>query len=224
MTTQSSTLNGETDHHVRSTPQSHTEKPVLNFINVYNSRATFFDDSFIKKVKEGNRKALAALQRHPLPPTQMDLRKQFAECVNANIPDDRVFSMSDGKAFTMQELKQHVPLWALVAETALMESDPALADKLMSPVQWNAKSAFEVTFANAMNELKDLKKMKTPAATFDHYHKWVITPLKKAIAEVKSVAPPRNTLVGYGDRIRLWEAVSTAENLEAEFRKVLKGK
>jgi hypothetical protein len=121
----------------------------------------------------------------------------------------------------MQELKQLVPEWSSIAEKALIESDPALADKLMSREQWNARSAFEVTFASAMNELREIKKMKQAPASFAHYLKWTINPLEKAIEHVKSVNTPGNSLIGYGNRISLSEAIATAEKLKEEFQKVL---
>ena len=139
---------------------------VQTFVTVYNSRASFFAESFLKKVKERNRKALAELLKHPLPPTMMDLRQPFLSVLRAPLADDHLFKMADGKNYSFKDLKIYVPEWALLAEKALMESDPALADKLMSPIQWNAKSAFEVTFTSAMNELKEIRKtrvMVTPA-------------------------------------------------------------
>jgi hypothetical protein len=197
---------------------------VNNFIRFYDARATFFSEAFIKKLKDGNRKALSELQRHSVQPTHMDLRQELAKCVKANISDAHPFQMNDGKRYTMQELKQLVPEWTLIAEKALMESDPALADKLMSPVQWTAKVAFEVTFVSAMNELRDIKKARQADGSYDHYMKWIINPLQKAIEQVKAVDPPGNSLIGYGDRIPLSEAMAIAENLPDEFRKVLAGK
>lgn len=193
------------------------------FIKIYNDRANFFSDEFIKKVKKSDRKALKELQRFPMPPTQMDLRTDLNYCVQAKISDDYIFKMNDGKQYTMIQLKKLVPEWASLAETVLMASDPALADKLMTPVQWNAKAAFEVTFTSAMNELKDIRKTKQ-MANADHYMKWIISPLKKAIDHAKAVNPPGNSLVGYGDRIPLKEALSIAETLPGEFDKLLKTK
>src|SRR5262245_20615111 len=152
MTTQKNSTESPTHHARQDQPppdDPEVEGVVNNFIKLYDARAIFFDDAFVKKVKEGNRKALAELLRHRLPPTQMDLRQEFAKCLRVNIPDAYVFRMKDGKRYAFQDLKKLVPDWASLAEKALMASDPALADKLMSPVQWNAKSAFEVTFANA---------------------------------------------------------------------------
>jgi hypothetical protein len=196
---------------------------INNFIRFYDARATFFTDAFIKKLREGNRKALAELQQYSLQPTQMDLRQEFAKCLKANLPDEYLFPTKDGRRYTMLELKRLVPEWSLIAEKALMASDPALADKLMSPAQWNAKAAFEVTFVSAVNELKDLKKARQAGGNHDHYMKWIITPLLKAIEQVKAVDPPGNALIGYGDRISLREAMTIAANLHDEFQKVLKG-
>jgi hypothetical protein len=194
---------------------------VSNFIRVYNARATFFSDSFIKRVKEGNRKALSELVRFPLPPTQMDLRQEFETCLRVGVSDDRLFVFSDGKRYHTRELKQLVREWSSMAEAALMRSDPALADKLMSPAQWNAKSAFEVTFTSAMNELKEIKKTKLVSGSLGHYTKWVINPLQKAVEHVKEIKPPGNALIGYGERISLAEALKIAEDLPDEFHKVL---
>jgi hypothetical protein len=224
MTTQRSTLDTESSQPSQSTQSAPVHKSVQDFIDVHHARNQFFDDSFIAKIKERNRKALAELLRYPLPPTKMDLRKEFAECQKANLPDDYTVPLKDGKAYTMADLKRLVPEWSALAERALMESDPALADKLMSREQWNAKSAFEVTFVNATNELKNLKKIKDLPVGMDHYLKWAIEPLKKSIEEVKAVNPPGNALIGYGDRVPLAEALRTAENLENEFIKVLKSK
>jgi hypothetical protein len=223
MSSQKNALNSSNHHaHDKETPsQNERDVVVNNFIKLYDARVSFFTDTFIKKVQEGNRKALAELQRHPLPPTQMDLRQEFAKCLKANIPDEYAFLLKDGKFYTMQALKQLVPEWSAIAEKALMESDPALADKLMSPAQWNAKSAFEVTFVSAANELKDLKKAKKANGHFDHYMKWTIGPLKKAMEQVKAVNPPGNSLIGYGNRISLSEAMAIAESLQDEFQKVL---
>lgn len=205
------------------TPLSDNEGVIAvnNFIRFYDARATFFTDAFIKKLKDGNRKALTELQRHSLQPTQMDLRQELVKCLKANIADAHTFQMKDGKRYTLQELKRLVPEWSLIAEKALMESDPALADKLMSPVQWNAKAAFEVTFISAVNELRDIKKARQAEGNYDHYVKWTITPLQKAMEQVKAVNPPGNSLIGYGNRIPLSEAMSIAENLPEEFKKVL---
>jgi hypothetical protein len=230
MTTQKNTLNSSRHHAQQEDNASPTEKPLAddkieevanNFIKFFNTRAAFFADVFIKKVKEGNRKALAELTRHALPPTQMDLRLEFIKCLSANISDDYTFSMKDGKRYTMKALKLLVPEWSSVAEKALMESDPALADKLMSPAQWNAKSAFEVTFVTAMNELRDIKKTKNASASFEHYSKWVIAPLEKALEHLKAVNPPGNSLIGYGNRISLSQAMVIAAGLPDEFRKLL---
>ena len=227
MSTKKNTLNSP-DHHVHSETNSpgypkQFLRAADHFIKVYNSRAAFFSDDFIKKVKKADRKALAELQRFALPPTQMDLRQDFAFCLQAKITDDYVFAMGDGKRYTMAQLKYHVPEWALLAEKILIESDPALADKLMTPLQWNAKAAFEVTFASAMNELKDIKKTKVISSA-DHYMKWIISPLKKAIEQAKSVKPPGNSLIGYGDRIPLKEALAIAETLPDEFDRIIKSR
>jgi|GEM_PF-5422365 len=222
MTTQTTPADGESVHHGQSTEQTEIDKAVREFIRVYDARCHFFEDSFFNKIAQGNRKALSELQCHPLPPTQMDLRKEFAACVNKNVPDNHHFRMRNGKAFTMKELKHLVPEWSSIAEKALIASDPALADKLMTLTQWNAKSAFEVTFMNAINELKGIKISKQAPATVDHYVKWTINPLKKAIEEVKSANTPGNALVGYGSRIPLSEALKVAENLENDFDKALK--
>ena len=224
MATGKNTLNSLNHHaHYEETTSSQNTRDIAvnNFTKFYDARAAFLTDAFIKKVKEGNRKALAELLRHPLPPTQMDLRDEFAKCLKAGISDEYAFLTKDGKLYTMRKLKQLVPEWASIAEKALMESDPVLADKLMTPVQWNAKSAFEVTFVSAMNELKDIKKTKKAHGHFDHYMKWTISPLKKAMEQVKTVNPPGNSLIGYGNRISLNEAMTIGENLQGEFQKVL---
>lgn len=225
MTIKKNTLN-HVHHKNGSTLNQHGEVDMTasNFIRLYNERANFFTDGFIKKIKEGNRKALSELLRHSLPPTRMDLRHEFLKCLKANTSGDYRFAMHDGKLYTMNELKHLVPEWASIAETALMESDPALADKLMTPSQWNAKCAFEVTFTNAMNELRDIKKAKQVTGGPDHYKKWIINPLHKAMEMVMAVHPPGNALVGYGDRIPLSEALTTARSLEDQFRKALAGK
>jgi hypothetical protein len=116
---------------------------------------------------------------------------------------------------------ERVPEWAMIAERALIKSDPALADKLMSPVEWNAKSAFEVIYFTATNELKNMKKTNQVSGTMSHYTKWILNPLKEAISNVKSVKPPENCLIGYGNKIALEEAMEIAESLESEFQKVL---
>jgi hypothetical protein len=223
MTTPKNTLNSLSDQaqHDQNLSLTESDEAVKSFICVYNARAAYFADPFIKKLKEGNRKALAELQRYPLPATQMDLRQEFAKCVKANISDEHLFPMKDGKRYTMQDLKRLVPEWCGIAEKALIDSDPAWADKLMSAAQWNARSAFEVTFVSAMNELKDLKKSKEAAATFDRYLKWTIDPLEKAIEQVKAVNPPGNSLVGYGNRISLAQAMVIAAGLKGEFQKLL---
>jgi hypothetical protein len=222
MTTQKNTLNSGSSHtpHEKKLMSGEVEMVVDSFIRLYDSRATFFSEAFIKKIKEGNRKALSELQRGKVPPTPMDLRQEFAKCLKVNLSDDHLFSMKDGRRHTMKELKQLVAEWSFMAERALMESDPAWADKLMSSTQWNAKIAFEVTFVSAMNELKSIRKIKQTAG-LDHYKKWIINPLKKAVEQVKAVNPPGNSLIGYGDRISLDEALSIAENLPDEFEKAL---
>jgi hypothetical protein len=228
MSTPKNTLNSErhhAEHENRSpmAPHSEVDKAVDYFVGIYNARATFFSDAFIKKVKDGNRKTLSELQRHPLPPTQMDLRLEFARCLKDNIADEQRFRMRDGKNYAMADLKRLVPEWALIAEKALMESDPSMADKLMSPAQWNAKSAFEVTFVSAVNELRDIKKTKLVVASLNHYIKWTINPLQTAIEQVKAVNPPGNALIGYGtNRISLAEAMKIAANLKDEFLALLK--
>lgn len=229
MTTPKDSLNSESDHVRYESKSAITEtdeihRSAKNFVTLYDARAAFFHESFIKKLKEGNRKAISELQRYPLPPTQMDLRQEFAHCLKANIPDTHDFNMRDGKRYTMLELKRLVPEWCSTAEKALMESDPVLADKLMSPAQWNAKSAFEVTFVSAMNELRDIKKTKQVIGTFDHYLKWVITPLEKAIEQVKATNPPGNCLIGYGNRISLSQAMAIAGSLKGEFQNLLRDK
>lgn len=183
-------------------------------------RAVFLSDDFVKKVENGNRKALAALQRYPMPPTQMDLRNELARCVRANVPANVRFEIKT-KVYLFSELKLLVPQWAMVAERALIQSDPALADKLMSQLQWNAKSAFEVIFFTAVNELKNMRKNNQLNGTLSHYTKWILNPLRDAIAQVKQVAPPTNCLIGYGDKIPLADAMKTAEGLEAEFKKTI---
>lgn len=208
------------NHHVQSTSQAgELDNVVQAFIAEYNSRASFFSDAFIKKVKDRSRKALTELLKYPLPPTMMDLRQPFMSVLRVDVPEDLPFVMADGKQYLCKELKTIVPEWALIAERALMESDPALADKLMSPIQWNAKSAFEVTFTTAMNEIKEIKKSKV-VTSFDHYTKWTISPLKKAIEQVKIARPPENALIGYGNKIPLREAVAIAEGVEKEFKKL----
>jgi hypothetical protein len=199
------------------------DKSVNHFIKVYEARTDFFADAFIKKVKNRNRKALAELQRFSIPPTPMDLRLDFAHCIKSKISNEHPFMMKDGTRYTMAELKRLVPEWASIAEQALIESDPALADKLMTPLQWNAKAAFEVTFTSAMNELKDIKKTKQLASA-DHYLKWIIIPLKKAVEHAKEVKPPGNSLIGYGDRISFAGAIIIAETIPAEFDKLMNGK
>jgi hypothetical protein len=235
MATPKDPLNSRNYHAHHEEKSSSTQQPaqplannesdmaINNFTRLYDARAIFFTEAFIKKLKDGNRKALAELQLHSLSPTLMDLRQEFAKCLKANIPDEYLFPAKDGRRYTMRELKRLVPEWSLIAEKALMASDPALADKLMSPAQWNAKVAFEVTFVSAVNELKDLKKASQTGGSHDHYMKWIITPLLKAIEQVKTVDPPGNALIGYGDRISLREAMAIAENLHGEFQKVLKG-
>jgi hypothetical protein len=227
MTTLKKTLNAVSDHgenQFASAPQDEVDLAVNNFIRLYDARAAFFTDTFVKKVKEGNRKALAELQQQALPPTPMDLRQEFSKCLKANVSDAHTFSMKQGRHYTMKELKQLVPEWSSIAEMALIKSDPVLADKLMSPVQWNAKSAFEVIFASAMTELKSIKKTRLTNGSFDHHTKWILAPLKQAMEHVKTVNPPGNALIGYGDKISLDEAMLIAKGLEDEFRKVVGGK
>ena len=225
MKTEKNTLNSQhpNAHSEKKSSSHEVDIAVNNFIRLYDARAKFFTNSFIKKVKEGNKKALAELQQHALPPTQMDLRQEFSGCLKANISEAHIFAMKDGKRYTMHELKRLVPEWASMAEKALMESNPTLADKLMSRIQWDAKSAFEVTFVSAMNELRDIKKTGLVNGTFEYYMKWIISPLQKAIEQVKAVDPPGNSLIGYGDKIPLSEALETAENLQREFRRALGG-
>jgi hypothetical protein len=225
MTNPTTPASGETDHHTPSTQPTEIERAAQKFIGAYNPKCHFFEESFLKKIKQGNRKALSELERDPLPPAQMDLRKELADCVKVNVPDDYLFTMNDGATYRMKELNQLVPEWYSTARNALIASDPAWADKLMTPAQWNAKSAFEVTFINAINELNQIKKSKHSApATQEHYTRWTINPLKKAIEEVNVVKTPGNALVGYGDRISLSEALKMAEKLENEFHKALRGK
>jgi hypothetical protein len=222
MSAEKNTLNSQNFHEKKSSNQhDEVDIAVNNFVRLYDARAKFFNDAFIKKVKDGNRKALSELIQYTFPPTQMDLRQEFGKCLKANVPDRHSFAMKDGKRYTMHELKQLVPEWSSLAEKALMASDPALADKLMSLGQWNAKSAFEVTFVNAMNELREVKKARQVKGGLDHYRKWIINPLHKAIEQVKAVNPPGNSLIGYGDRIPLVEALAIARNLEKEFQKAL---
>jgi hypothetical protein len=197
-------------------------KLVENFVTLYNLRSDFFSDAFVKKVKSGDRKALAELKKHAMPPTRMDLRAEFAKCVQANVPEETVFTLKDGKQYTMQQLKVLVPEWAVAAETALINSDPEMADKLMTLMQWNAKSAFEVTYTTAVNDLHDLKKVndRSKGATLEHYTKWTLNPLKRAIEEVKSLKVPLNALIGYGSkRYPISETLPKAEKIEAEFQK-----
>jgi hypothetical protein len=226
MTTSGNSLNAEREHahdekKLPSSQDTEIEIAVNSFIKLYNTRAKFFADTFIKKVREGNRKALSELQRHALPPSVMDLRQEFAKCLKAHVPDTHKFQMADGKVYTKQDLKKLVSEWSSVAENALMQSDPALADKLMSPAQWNAKSAFEVAFVTAMNELKDIRKTRQVSGTADYYTKWIINPLKKATEQVRAVNPPSNSLIGYGDRIPLAEAMEEVERLQSEFLRIL---
>jgi hypothetical protein len=194
---------------------------IENFTKVYDARASFFIDGFVRKVKEGNRKALGELSKHAMPPTQMDLRSELAKCIHACVPDDHVFFLKDGKQYTMKELKLLVPEWCSIAEKALMESDPAMADRLMSSAQWNAKTAFEVAFGTAMNEMKNIKLTKNVTGDFDHYVKWVLAPLTHAITHIRSVNPPGNCLIGYGDRVSLKQALVVAEGLPGEFQKMV---
>lgn len=198
-------------------------RAATSLINLYNERSEFFTDEFIKKVRSGNRKALGKLTQFKLPPTPMDLRPELAKCVAVNVPPSYEFIMKDGRKFTKLELKDLIPEWALIAEEALMKSDPQLADKLMNVKQWNAKSAFDVIFATAVNDLKALK-IAPPEARMpvDHYQKWTIKPLKDAIEQVKLLRVPHNALIGYGDKFPISEALAKAEKLEAEFLKVLK--
>jgi hypothetical protein len=210
-----------TENNTSSTQPDEPDPSVYDFINLYNVRAPFLTERFIKKVKDGNSKALAELKKHKLPPTLMDLRLEFAKCLDANVPDEFIFVMKDRMLYSMEELKRLVPEWSSIAEKALIESDPVLADKLMTPVQWNAKSAFEVTFVSAQNELRHIRKHKPSVDNSDHYIKWVIIPLEKAIEQVVAVKPPGNSLIGYGDRISLDEAMIIAKKLNEEFHKVL---
>jgi hypothetical protein len=221
MTTQKNVFHSQNHHAQSLTQHNEVEVAAEGFIRLYNSRASFFTDKFIRRVKEGHRKALAELLKHVMPPTQMDLRQEFLKCLKASTPDDYSFTMEDGKVYTMQELKRLVPQWAAMAEKALMESDPALADKLMSRAQWDARSAFEVTFVTAMNELDDIKKTGLVNRSYDQYKKWTIEPLQKAIESVKAVNPPGNSMIGYVNRIPLSEALEIAEDLPAEFQKTL---
>jgi hypothetical protein len=226
MTTPKNTLNSQ-NHYAQSEQlpvPNEIDIAAHNFVKLYDARASFFTDIFVRKVKEGNRKALAELQRYPLPPTQMDLRQEFAKCIKADISDDYTFRMKDGKVYTTRELKRLVHEWFSAAEKALIESDPALADKLMSPAQWNAKSAFEVTYVTAMNELRDIKKTRQAGASLEHYIKWVVNPLEKAMEQVNAVNPPGNSLVGFGNRIPLADAMITARGFREEFQKLLQGK
>lgn len=198
------------------------DRSVSNFISLWNARSHFFSDAFIRKLLVGNKKALLELQQSSIQPTPMDLRDALQMCVKAGVPDDENFMMNDGHIFTMRGLKERVPGWATIALNALMASDPALADKLMSPAQWNAKSAFEVIYTTAVNELKNIKKTKQVAGPLSHYTKWILTPLADAIKQVKNVNPPGNALIGYGDRVALAAALRIAEGLESEFKKVMK--
>ena len=194
---------------------------VNELIAAFNSRAKYFADSFIKKIKEGNKKALAELAQGAIPPTLMDLRPFVNKCISTGVHEAYVVVLNDGKQFALRDLSMRVTEWALTAEKALMESDPMLADKLMSIVQWNAKTAFEVTFTSAMNELTELKKKKQRTGDFEHYRKWIIAPLLQSVAEIKKIQPPSNALIGYGKRIPLSQALIMAEALESEFRKLL---
>jgi hypothetical protein len=224
MVTEKNFSNSQNNYgHTNSAETEETKIAVQSFVDTYNARSVFFADAFIKKVREKNRKALAELLRHPLPPTMMDLRQPFMQVLRVPLADEQPFRMNDGKNYSLKDLKILVPQWCLTAEKALMESDPALADKLMSPIQWNAKSAFEVTFTTAMNELKEIKKTKV-VSSFEHYTKWTISPLKRAIEQVKAARPPENALIGYGDKIPLREATVIAETLENEFKKITSAK
>jgi hypothetical protein len=49
--------------------------------------------------------------------------------------------------------------------------------------------------------------------------KWILNPLDKAIENVKTIKPPSNCLIGYGNRISLSQAMAMAENLKDEYRK-----
>jgi hypothetical protein len=199
------------------------ERAATSLIQVYNERSEFFTDDFITKVRRGNRKALAKLRQFNMPPTPMDLRAELAKCVAVNVPPPYEFSMKDGRKFTTIQLKDLIPLWAQVAEEALIKSDPQLADKLMSQKQWNAKSAFEVIFTTALNDLKALK-ISDPNAkmSIDHYLKWTIKPLKDAIEQVKALRVPGNTLIGYGNKSPISEALVRAEKIEGEFHKMFR--
>jgi hypothetical protein len=196
------------------------DRAVESFINLYNERVDFFKDDFIEKVKSGNKKALSKLAQFKIPPTQMDLREGFAKCVSAKVPHEYEFLMKDGRKYTKLQLIELVPRWALIAEEALIKSDPVLADKLMSLKQWNAKSAFEVMYATANNELRALKTADANnRSSLEHHIKWTINPLKKAIEEAIALQVPGNSLIGYGDRSPLSVALERAKKFEAEFYK-----
>jgi hypothetical protein len=197
------------------------ERAASSLVDRYNERSEFFTDDFIAKVRSGNRKALAKLTQFKMPPTPMDLREQLAKCISVNVPPSYEFIMNDGRKFTKLQLKELVPQWAHVAEVALMRSDPQLADKLMSLKQWNAKSAFEVIFASAINDLKSLRIADPNAKmSLEHYVKWTIKPLNEAIGHVKSLDVPGNALIGYGNKIPMSEALTRAEKIEREFYKL----
>jgi hypothetical protein len=224
MTTQKNALHSQNHHAQSLTQQSDVAIAADSFIKLYNARAAFFTDKFIRRVQDGHRKALSELLKHVIPPTQMDLRQEFAKCLKANTPEDYLFSMTDGKVYTMQQLKRLVPEWAVMAEKALIESDPVLADKLMSRAQWDARSAFEVTFVTAMNELDDIRKTGLVNRSYDQYKKWTIEPLQKAMESVRAANPPGNSLIGYVNRLPLSEAMEIADQLPNEFQKTLSKK
>jgi hypothetical protein len=221
MTTQKNSSDSRNSH-VRA--KLNLEKSAVDvFVKKYNSNTIFFTDAFIRKIRNGNRRALAELKNSELPPTLMDLRAELAACVKEHVADDHVLQMNDSKRYTIAELKRLVPEWAALAETALMESDPALADKLMTREQWNAKSAFEVTFLTALNEVNTIKELKG-GTDFEYYRKWVIAPLKLAMEQIKRLTPPGNALIGHSGNMPLAKAMKLAENMEAQFEELLQGK
>lgn len=194
----------------------------VNLTRAYNERMTFFADSFIRKLKEGNRKALGELLKYPVQPNHMDLRRELAACTKEGLPFDYVFSLADGRVCQFVNLSSLINEWAVIAEKALIESDPALADKLMSREQWNAKAAFEVAYLTAVNELEELKKTKTSTVNVAHYKKWTIDPLKRAMDSVKALNTPGNAPIGYVIKTPLTKALMNAETVMNEFGKLMR--
>jgi hypothetical protein len=149
MTSQKSESTSLRNSHVTSgnagpTLTNEAQKAIVEFTTVWNARQAFFAETFIEKLRDGSKRALAELQKHSLSPTHMDLRDHLGKCIKANVPDDYVFTMASGATFSLVSLKKLVPSWASLATNALIASDPALADKLMTQVQWNAKPLHKV--------------------------------------------------------------------------------